>query len=415
MSLWYGEFRKSIADLWWCFLVVLSAPMFLRMIMLRWVRPKINSWRRKFRVQASGDALSDIRVDMDKLKAKDFNPQDFYLEGQMFLGLDDTGAGIYMADELFRKNHSKVIGPSQTGKGIMLGVLLDQAIMKGWGAWFVDQKPDDFIYDIMRESCERHGRPAPLILDLNGVGPGSYGPFIGGSRRERRERVVKTFAMADNGTNADFFKREERKVLDYLMPLWDGTLGQLAKLLKGNHPEINDVMKSWVKEKNGSIESNVSEFMQLDTLRATVEESFKVEEALRSGAVVYVRSNINDTIVRKACIALLDELVQIALKKPLAHPTYLVLDEIRFIVSQTLADALATVLSKNVFMALTYQALTDLLNLPDKTLNAQSIKGGIDINTQITLTYRANDFETAEWLASLTGKAQKTVTKMEKV
>ncbi|MNO88825.1 TraM recognition site of TraD and TraG [compost metagenome] len=395
--------------------MVLSAPMFLRMIMLRWVRPKINSWLRKFRVQASGDALSDIRVDMDKLKAKDFNPQDFYLEGQMFLGLDDTGEGIYMADELFRKNHSKVIGPSQTGKGIMLGVLLDQAIMKGWGAWFVDQKPDDFIYDIMRESCERHGRPAPLVLDLNGVGPGSYGPFIGGTRRERRERVVKTFGMADNGTNADFFKREERKVLDYLMPLWDGTLGQLAKLVKGNHPEINEQMKNWVKEKNGSIESNVSEFMQLDTLRATVEESFKVEEALRSGAVVYVRSNINDTIVRKACIALLDELVQIALKKPLAHPTYLVLDEIRFIVSQTLADALATVLSKNVFMALTYQALTDLLNLPDKTLNAQSIKGGIDINTQITLTYRANDFETAEWLASLTGKAQKTVTKMEKV
>ena len=415
MQLWYGEFRKSIEDLWWCFLVVLSAPMFLRMIMLRWVRPKINSWLRKFRVQASGDALSDIRVDMDKLKAKDFNPQDFYREGQMFLGLDDSGEGIYMADELFRKNHSKVIGPSQTGKGIMLGVLLDQAIMKGWGAWFVDQKPDDFIYDIMRESCERHGRPAPLVLDLNGVGPGSYGPFIGGTRRERRERVVKTFGMADNGTNADFFKRDERKVLDYLMPLWDGTLGQLAKLVKGNHPEINEQMQIWVKTKNGSIESNVSEFMQLDTLRATVEESFKVEEALRSGAVVYVRSNINDTIVRKACIALLDELVQIALKKPLAHPTYLVLDEIRFIVSQTLADALATVLSKNVFMALTYQALTDLLNLPDKTLNAQSIKGGIDINTQITLTYRANDFETAEWLASLTGKAQKTVTKMEKV
>ena len=415
MQLWYGEFRKSIEDLWWCFLVVLSAPMFLRMIMLRWVRPKINSWLRKFRVQASGDALSDIRIDMDKLKAKDFNPQDFYREGQMFLGLDDTGEGIYMADELFRKNHSKVIGPSQTGKGIMLGVLLDQAIMKGWGAWFVDQKPDDFIYDIMRESCERHGRPAPLVLDLNGVGPGSYGPFIGGTRRERRERVVKTFGMADNGTNADFFKRDERKVLDYLMPLWDGTLGQLAKLVKGNHPEINEQMQMWVKTKNGSIESNVSEFMQLDTLRATVEESFKVEEALRSGAVVYVRSNINDTIVRKACIALLDELVQIALKKPLAHPTYLVLDEIRFIVSQTLADALATVLSKNVFMALTYQALTDLLNLPDKTLNAQSIKGGIDINTQITLTYRANDFETAEWLASLTGKAQKTVTKMEKV
>lgn len=415
MALWYGEFRKSIADLWWCFLVVLAAPMFFRMVMLRWVRPKINNWMRKFRVQASGDALSDIRIDMDNLKAKDFNPQDHYLEGQMFLGLDDKGEAIYMADELFKKNHAKVIGPSQTGKGVMLGVLLDQAIWKGWGAWFVDQKPDDFIYDIMRESCERHGRPAPLVLDLNGVGPGSYGPFIGGTRRERRERVVKTFGMADNGTNADFFKREERKVLDYLMPLWDGTLGQLAKLLKGKHPEINEQMANWVREKNGSIESNVSEFMQLDTIRATVEESFNVAEALNSGAVVYVRSNINDTIVRKACIALLDEVVQVVLKKRLEHPTYISLDEVRFIVSQNLADALATVLSKNVFMSIAYQALTDLLNLPDKTLNADSIKGGIDINTQITLTYRANDFETAEWLANMTGKAQKTVTKMEKV
>ncbi|WP_308908918.1 TraM recognition domain-containing protein [Pseudomonas canadensis] len=415
MKLWYGEFRKSIADLWWCFLVVLSAPMFLRMIMLRWVRPKISGWLRKFRVQASGDALSDIRIDMDNLKAKDFNPLDYYLKGQMFLGLDDKGEAIYMADELFRKNHAKVIGPSQTGKGVMLGVLLDQAIMKGWGAWFVDQKPDDFIYDIMRESCERHGRPAPLVLDLNGVGPGSYGPFIGGTRRERRERVVKTFGMADNGTNADFFKREERKVLDYLMPLWDGTLGQLAKLLKGKHPEINEQMANWVREKNGSIESNVSEFMQLDTLRATVEESFDVAAALNSGAVVYVRSNINDTIVRKACIALLDEVVQIVLKKRLEHPTYLSLDEVRFIVSQNLADALATILSKNVFASIAYQALTDLLNLPDKTLNAESIKGGIDINTQITLTYRANDYETALWLANMTGIAQKTVTKMEKV
>lgn len=87
----------------------------------------------------------------------------------------------------------------------------------------------------------------------------------------------------------------------------------------------------------------------------------------------------------------------------------------RFIVSQNLADALATILSKNVFASIAYQALTDLLNLPDKTLNAESIKGGIDINTQITLTYRANDYETALWLANMTGIAQKTVTKMEKV
>ncbi|RMN12104.1 type IV secretory system conjugative DNA transfer family protein [Pseudomonas syringae group genomosp. 3] len=415
MLLFYGEFKKSIANLWWCFLVVLAAPMFLRMLMLRWVRPKISGWLRKYRVQASGDALSDIRVEMDRLKQKNFNPREFYLEGQMFVGLDDHGEGIYIADDIWRKNHSKIIGPSQTGKGVFLGVILDQVIWKGWGAWFFDLKPDDYILDIMRESCERYGRPAPLILDLNGIGPGSYGPFIGGSRRDRRERVVKAFGMADNGTNADFFKREERKVLDYLLPLWDGSLGQLAKLLKGKHPEINEQMKNWVREKNGSIESNVSEFMQLDTMRATTDESFNVADAIQSGAVVYVRGSITDTIVRKACIALIDELVQLVLKTPAPVPTYLSLDEVKFIVSQSLADALATILSKNVFASIAYQGLSDLLNLPDKTLNAQAIKGGIDTNTQITLTYRANDFETADWLANNTGKGQLTVTKMEKV
>ena len=54
-------------------------------------------------------------------------------------------------------------------------------------------------------------------------------------------------------------------------------------------------------------------------------------------------------------------------------------------------------------------------NLPDKSLNADSIRGGIDTNTQVTLSYRANDFETAKWVSDQTGLGQKTVTKMEKV
>ncbi|WP_341524412.1 TraM recognition domain-containing protein (plasmid) [Pseudomonas sp. G.S.17] len=415
MDLWFGEFKAAVSDLWWSLLVVLALPMFIRTLMLRFVRPALSNWARKFRVKQSGDALSDIRVEVGKIKAKDFDPRSFYLPGQMFLGLDEHGEPIHMDDETFLKNHKKVIGPSQTGKGVVLGVLLDQAIMKGWGAWFIDQKPDDFICDIMGESCERYKRPAPKYLDLNGVGPGAYAPFAHGTRRERRERVVKAYGMADSGTGADYYKRIERKILDFIMPYWDGSLRHLDKLLRGAHPEITDAKRSWITANSGSLDSNTSEFMQLETLLATPEESFNVSDALLGADVVYVRSHMKDTIVRKACIALIDEIVQVTLRNKLPTPVFIVLDEIKFIVSDTLADALATLLSKGVNMALTYQAITDLLNLPDKSLNADSIRGGIDTNTQVTMSYRANDFETAEWVSDQTGKGQKTVTKMEKV
>ncbi|WP_144940757.1 TraM recognition domain-containing protein [Pseudomonas alabamensis] len=415
MGLFGHELKEAISGLWWSLLVVMTMPVFVRWVTLRWVRPAISSWLRRFRVKQSGDALSDIRVDMENAKAKDFNPRDFYKDGFFFLGLDGAGAPIYMTDEEFRKNHKKVIGPSQTGKGVALGVLLDQAIKKGWGAWFVDQKPDDFICDIMRESCEENGREAPEILDLNGVGPGSYAPFIFGTRRERRERVVKAFGMADTGSTADFYKKNERAVLDYLMPLWDGSLGHLEKLVRGKHPEIDDVRRQWIRNNVGGIESNLSEFMQLDTLRATEGESFNVSNALERASVVYVRAHMKDTIVRKACVSLLDEIIQVALRKPLPGPIFMVLDECRFIVSDSLADGLATVLSKGINMALAYQSINDLLNLPDKSLNADSIKTGIETNTQVMLSYRAVDFDTAEWVSNQTGYAQKTVSKMEKV
>lgn len=415
MGLFGHELKEAISGLWWSLLVVMTMPVFIRWVTLRWVRPAISSWLRRFRVKQSGDALSDIRIDMETAKAKDFNPRDFYKEGFFFLGLDEGGAPIYMTDEEFRKNHKKIIGPSQTGKGVELGVLLDQAIEKGWGAWFIDQKPDDFICDIMRESCEENGRGVPEILDLNGVGPGSYAPFIFGTRRERRERVVKAFGMADTGSTADFYKKNERAVLDYLMPLWDGSLGHLEKLVRGKHPEIDDVKRQWIRTNVGGIESNLSEFMQLDTLRATEDESFNVSSALERGSVVYVRAHMKDTIVRKACVSLLDEVIQVALRKPLPGPIFMVLDECRFIVSDSLADGLATVLSKGINMALAYQSINDLLNLPDKSLNADSIKTGIETNTQVMLSYRAVDFETAEWVSNQTGYAQKTVSKMEKV
>ncbi|WP_004578779.1 type IV secretory system conjugative DNA transfer family protein [Marinobacter nanhaiticus] len=411
----YDQLTEASTNLWWSLIVVAVIPPFLKLSFERFITPQLSAFWRRFSLRQSADNLSDIRVENQRLKPQNFDPRTYYKNDQMFLGMSQNGDPIYMADEDFLKTHAKILGPTQTGKGVYKGVVLDQAIRKGWGVWFFDLKPDKFIYDIMRESCEISGRPAPGILDLNGVGPGNYSPFIGGTIRDRRERLVKAFKMAATGTNADHFKLKERAIIDYLMPYWDGSLAQLKRLLEGKHSAISESKHQWIREEGGDIFEKVAEFMNLPPLLANRENSLDIKQTMDEGKVMYVRSHTKDTLVRAATIALVDEMVQITLQKPLPHPTLVYIDECRFIVTDSLADALATVLGNGMCMGLAYQSILDLMNIPDKSLNGPSIRAGIETNTRLTISHGSDDIETAQWVSGKTGTVQKTVTRMERL
>lgn len=412
---WISILWASAIDVSWRALPLIFLPLFLKFAIWRWVKPFISSQWRRWGVLQSGDAASDIRVEFNRIKAKVFNPRDYYASGKIFWGLNQSGSPVYTPEDEFTKTHTKSIGPSQTGKGVMLGVLLDQAIHKGWGAFFVDKKPDDFIPDIMRESVELNARGELLVLDLTGKLPGGYHPFKYGTARERRERVVKALGMRDTGTNADHYKQNAREALDLLMPYWTtGTLSHLKDLVESPPSSLTDRQRQLILMFGGNIKSPLNELIGLGTLEPAG-DGFNVEEAFMASRVIYIRSDIQDTVVRKAETCLLDEMIQVV--RNIRMPNYVlgVIDEARFSMTETLADSLATVLSKKLILTLAYQSVEDPLNLTDKTLNAKSIKNGIETNTQNTLGYRPNDNETAEWLSDLTGETQKTITKMEKV
>lgn len=409
------QLKVAFGALWWCLFLLLIAPSIFRIVWMRWIQPEISSWVRNLRVRQSGDTLSDIRMELQVLKAKTFSPRDYYLDGQMFLGLDENDQPVYMDDEVFKKNHLAALGPTQVGKGVILAVLMDQAIKKGWGLWVDDKKPDDFWLDIIIESCELWGRPAPLIVDLNAIGPGDYAPFVFGSIRDRRERVVKAFGLLDTGNTADYYKKKEREVIDFLMPYWDGSLPHLGRILEGKEPAIPPEKQKWIQETSDHIRANLSEFSQLESLMATPAKSFNPSDALQAGAVVYIRSSLEDSVVKKGFMALLNEVVQYARKAPLPVHTFFALDEARFSASGMLANSLATVLSKRLSMAICYQSRNDTLNLDDKTENGKSVQTGIETNTQVRLSYRCVDKETADWIAEQTGEVQKTVVRQEMV
>jgi len=409
----------SLTSVWALIPIAILAPIVLKFIYHRhWVTAKSNLLRR-FRVSQSADQLSDVRVEQGKMKPKNFDPRTYYIDDAIFVGLDENNKPAYIELNNFLKTNIKLIGPTQVGKGVSQGVLLDQAIKKGLGAWFIDLKPDDFIYDIMKQACQDAGRPDPIVVDLNGVGTGNYAPFSAGTKRERYARLYYAFGLDDNDTDADFYKINERKALNAIANHWDGSLMGLQKSL---HPKADSMEKldklnnSWIYDNSERTRGYLAEWLTMRALNPAKGRGLDIKRSLDAGQVVYIRGSMTDPVVQKATTVLLMEIIQTALAHgPFEKHSYIAVDEIRFLINDMLPKGLATVLSKNLNMSVAYQTIMDLKALDNKNLNADAIKQQIEVNTQITMCHRAQDFETAEWGANLSGTILKSVSRLEGV
>lgn len=399
---------------WALYIAIAVGTLTFKFALERVIEPYISHLVRKFRVRQSSEKLSDIRAELRNMQSKNFDPRDYFKEGFMFLGLDEKDQPVYESDEDFKKRHLKFVGPTQTGKGVIQGLIIYQSIIKGWITGFFDIKPDDFIYSIMCKACRDAGRPMPVVVDLNGVGPGSYNMFTNGTKRDILSRLQAAVNVNEKGTNADFYNANERSLMIDIQEHFDGSLKTLEQLLLGNLPngekrpayfEITQKSRAYVKEMKSHKPINPKKG-----------RGFNVDKTLSSGAVFYVRGSITDKLVKKAQTIMLMDIIQsvIRLGKQKQH-FYLAIDEVKFIVSDMLSTGLSTVLSKGMNMSVAYQTPSNLLSLEDTTLNAKAIKSEIEVNTLTTLSYRAADDETAEWAAALTGTRNKIVVRSEEV
>jgi len=399
----------------WCGIVfIFLLPYAIQIYHRRLIRPKLSAWFRRFRVSQTSDTMSDIRIEQGKYQPKNFNPTDYYRKGEFFFGMDENNNPIYKTDDYLAKVNIKILGATQTGKGVIQGVLIDQAIMKGWGVWFWDQKPDKFIYSIMKQRCESEGREFHEI-DLNGEGIGDYAPFENGTQREILDRFFNALNLEEDNTTADFYKENAQEVMYYIYPYWDRSLKDLKKLLSGNDSRIPEEKQEWVYKNAGKIRTKLNKLLQLPNLSPEKGKGINVTELIKSGAIVYIRGSTKDKEVRKILKSMLREWSTAVIREQPENHVFSVIDEARFVISSEVADSLATILSSNASLSIAYQERDDLLNIPDeKPLIAQSIKKGAETNTNLTLVYRCND-ETAEWIAKNSGTTAKSLTKLEEV
>lgn len=368
-----------------------------REVLARW-----KKWSTQNRKLVETDNPSDIRLEAGKLKARDFNPATFYRPSNFFLGLNAELKPYYLSGKTFAETHMQIVGPTRFGKGVLLGGLLDQAIRHGHGVVYLDPKNDKFLPYIMKKAADAAGRKF-VFLDLNSDMT-KWAPFEGGNERDRRSRIISAFQLGDAGSDADFYKATERVVVDEILPLTGGSVRGMLSALEKKVSGTPDPLKDQAKR----LFDGLSEFSMLPALIPKKGGGIKISEALLEGAAVYVRGSLDDVTVKKASRLFITEVIQEArrLAPQRQHHLTLAVDELKFMISQEISDALATAAGFNVNMILLHQSLMDLRAPEDKSLDAKALESGVLVNCQVKVLYRASDPETARWASEMSGTRQ---------
>lgn len=367
----------------------------------RYLVPIYSAILRKLRNNQTDEKLTDIREEKSRFEVKNFVPSKLYKNELILVGLDEKNNSVFIPASTWYETNMQIIGPTRYGKGVILGGIMEQAIMRGDTLFYIDPKNDKFAPHVMYQAAKAAGRKF-YYLTLHDDGIGQWAPFAGGTVRDGLARLEIAYGLEFTGDpGTDYYKSQERMAL---VKNFEKTrnLESLKKLME--------------EEDANRINAELVRWTGIESLCPKNGKGFSIEKALLENAVVYVQGHLDDSVIKTATKIFIVELIQEARRlapKRKAHLTAAI-DEVSFLASKQLAQALATAVGFNVNFILAYQSQEDLLNIDDKTVNAKYVHQSINVNSQIKAVYGGADFDTAEWIANLSGTIVKSVTKMEK-
>ncbi|MBC7906090.1 MAG: TraM recognition domain-containing protein [Rhodospirillaceae bacterium] len=92
----------------------------------------------------------------------------------------------------------------------------------------------------------------------------------------------------------------------------------------------------------------------------------------------------------------------------------LFIDELKFLASDTIVKALATIAGFDAEIITAYQNFGDLLNPDDSRLDGRAVLQAVQVNSQIKLIFGGTDPDTAEYVAEASGTRMKKITRFER-
>ncbi|WP_249212613.1 TraM recognition domain-containing protein [Acetobacter persici] len=419
-----NKLLKALAWKWGLLIpLFLIAGIASRMCYHRWIVPRISKFLRKMRITQTEDTVSDMKNEISKYKAIDYEPAKYHKADKMFLGLDDlTKEPVYVDLGTWDETHKMVVGTTRFGKGITFQIWAAQAIKRGKVLIHVDPKTDKYMPSVLKQEAGKHGK-AFLSVDLvSDLHPGTYAPFVHGAPEDRRDRFNEIMGLREQGNNADFYKAVARR---YLVNVFHEADEQgdkttipylLDKVIEIKEADIGNRDEDSARRK--SLESVVSRLMEMAAYKKICGDGgFSLERTLMNpeGAVVYFRGHLENPVLLSATRAFIIEMRQEIkrLNGLRTRDVEIQIDELKFLLSRTILGALATITGEGATLAMAFQSFGDIENPEDETINGKAALKAMLTNCQIKEIFGGSDADAAEWIAKTTGDTSKRSVRME--
>ena len=379
--------------------LILVGVVMLRILSMRILAPRFSRWLRQWRSVQSDETTPDITQELNRLKAKSFTPSKHYRKGKVFFGLTPKRKPLYIDRETFIETNTQIVGPTRYGKGLLLGTLMEQSILNGDTLFYIDPKNDRYAKHILYQTALKIGRPFYYIsLDDDDVG--SWGPFMGGTTEDAFSRLQMALGLDLKGDpGSDFYKTQELKVLRDAF-LKSRRLDVLKdKFAKDSQTKAGAELAAWASYPSLCPSGNA--------------KGFSIQKAIQDNAIVYFKGALDNRIKTLATKTFLVELLQTRRRQSADQHLCLVVDEVSFLVSKQLKDALATSLGFGMNIICAYQSPDDLLNTDDMSLNGQALLHSVNVNSQVKMVFGGANAELAKWVSDLSGTTTKSLTRAE--
>lgn len=384
----------------WSFFAETASSIFMVWLCLRYCAPYVELIKHSLTKTSSVERnrKTDIRqigVHLPNAQ-KAYVPENYFnLKRGMFFGLNEKKQPVYIPLDKWRKTHLDIIGTTGSGKGVAAGVMLTQAVSSGECVIVVDPKNDEFLPHVMHKAAQEAGVPY-VYIDLLAEAA-QWNPLQGKNATEIEELLSAGFSLGEKGTDADFYRLDDRRaarIFANLAYINQTTLINTLQLLIEQQPNIAEAGKKFI--------SDLEEIGLVAAVNTT--HGVDLAKLMQQGAVIYVRGSMrNPRILKLQRIFVLSMIQHIEVReRESARHVCLFMDEFKYLISRQSLEALGAIRDKRAHVIIAHQSLGDLRDCP-ADLDADSVVASVNENCAIKLAYMVQDPDTADWLARMSG------------
>ncbi|HEM6674312.1 TPA: TraM recognition domain-containing protein [Citrobacter koseri] len=297
--------------------------------------------------------------------------------------------------EQARKQQAVFLGKEPgSGKSVMATNALIRCVRDfGDAVVYFDPKGDAWAPHVFRAHC-----PNFTLLDLRPGKPAQLNLFRDLDQYALKNLLVAGFNLSETGDVADHYRISEQKAAKLIAEQFPQG-ANIQQVLAAAYA-LPEALKKDVKGLITKLE-NVADLSVLQT-----DSGIDVAGIINGGGCLYVIGSMDDEAVIRVQKMLFARCAQIIIARDefrrWPHAS-IMLDEIKYLLSKYVLNALGTLRSRDCNLLLAHQSLGDFGQC-GQDLPADFVKTTVLDNTPIRWFYRAASQESAQWAAGQTGE-----------